>query len=253
MSALRVTSSLLAGTMLCLGASAPLGAQQVSGRLLETNSDRPVPAAAIILIRNDNSQAGTTVQSGTDGNFVVVAPAAGVYRLRADLPGYRTAISPGMDLQSGDRVALVWRVVPDTQQLRPVQVTASPRLAAGRMGGFYDRMQRRTFGSFITRDQIEKRNPMWTSDLLRTVPGLVVTPRANGIGFDVRTTEGCRPEVFVDGIRYPLFFESVDDVVHPDEIEGIEVYAHAAEVPAEYVVPGSSCGAIAIWTRTGGG
>jgi hypothetical protein len=147
----------------------------------------------------------------------------------------------------------VWRVVPDTQQLRPVQVTASPRLSSGRLGGFYARMQQHKFGTFITRDQIEKRRAIWTSDLLRSVPGIVVNPRASGFGYDVRTTEGCRPEVFVDGIHYPLFFESVDDVVHPDEIEGIEVYAHAAEVPAEYVVPGSACGVIAIWTRTGAG
>jgi hypothetical protein len=238
--------------MLCLVAADLLGAQQVTGRLLETNSNRPVPAAAIILIRNDNAQAGQAVRSGTDGNFVVVAPAAGVYRLRADLPGYRTAISPAMDLQGGDRVALVWRVVPDTQRMQPVQITASPRLASGRQGGFYERMQRHGFGTFITRDQIEKQHPIWTSDLLRSAPGLVVNPRLGGAGNDVRTTEGCRPEVFVDGVHYPLFFESVDDVVHPDEIEGIEVYPHAAEVPPEYVVPRSNCGVIAIWTRRGG-
>jgi hypothetical protein len=251
MSAPHPSSRPLIATLLCLAGMTTLGAQQVDGRLLQTNSNRPVPAATIILLRNDNSQAGQAVRSGADGNFVIVAPAPGAYRLRADLPGYRTAISPGMDLQGGDRVALVWRVVPDTQQLRPVQITSSNRLSSGRVGGFYDRMQRHGFGTFITRDQIEKRHPVWVSDLLRTTPGLVVEPKPTGVGFDVRTTEGCRPEVFVDGVHYPLYFESVDDVVHPDEIEGIEVYAHAAEVPAEYHVPGSPCGVIAIWTRTG--
>jgi len=40
-----------------------------------------------------------------------------------------------------------------------------------------------------------------------------------------------------------------DHIVNPMDIEGIEVYTHAAEAPVEYRGPGTSCGAILLWTR----
>jgi hypothetical protein len=43
--------------------------------------------------------------------------------------------------------------------------------------------------------------------------------------------------------------ESIDRIVNPMHIEGIEVYTHAAEVSVEYRGPGTSCGAILLWTR----
>ena len=43
--------------------------------------------------------------------------------------------------------------------------------------------------------------------------------------------------------------QSLSTEVHPDEIEAIEVYRRAAEVPALYARPGSECGVVLIWTR----
>ena len=66
----------------------------------------------------------------------------------------------------------------------------------------------------------------------------------------MQTTEGCRPAVYVVGLRYPLLRgETIDNVVDPTALEGIEVYAHAAEVPVEFQGPWSNCGAIVLWTR----
>jgi hypothetical protein len=54
----------------------------------------------------------------------------------------------------------------------------------------------------------------------------------------------------LDGVPYALLGgETIDDVVSPTQLEGIEVYRHAAEVPAEFLTAGSSCGAIVLWTR----
>jgi hypothetical protein len=75
-------------------------------------------------------------------------------------------------------------------------------------------------------------------------------PSPRGFGNEVLTTTGCRPAVYLDGLRYPLRGESIDHIVNPMDIEGIEVYSNPAEVPVEYQGPGSSCGAIVIWTRT---
>jgi outer membrane receptor for ferrienterochelin and colicin len=119
----------------------------------------------------------------------------------------------------------------------------------GLLSGFQQRAQRHTFGRFITRDEIDKQHPIFVSDLLRTIPGLEVVPRLGGN--DVRSITGCRPAVYLDGIRYPLMGETIDQIVSPYELEGIEVYTHPSEVPVEFQGPGSDCGVIALWTRTG--
>jgi hypothetical protein len=56
--------------------------------------------------------------------------------------------------------------------------------------------------------------------------------------------------VYLDGLRFPLFRgESIDHLVSPMELEGIEVYAHAAQVPVEFQRTRAGCGAILFWTR----
>jgi carboxypeptidase family protein/TonB-dependent receptor-like protein len=233
----------------------PLAAQNVRGKLLELGSQKPVPDVVVVLVAEDNpslsqgmTQRTTTSNTGT---FALRAPGPGVYRVRADRPGYRTAITPAIALQPGDDIGIAVRLLPDTAQLRPVVVTANNRRPTGRLGGFYDRMSKRLGGYFITRDDIQKRNPLLVSDLLRTIPGLEVLPSARAFGYDIRTVEGCRPAVFLDGLPLPLMRgETIDDLVNPMDVEGIEVYRHAAEVPVQFQ-RGSACGAIVIWTRTG--
>lgn len=237
---------------LLLGLAQPLVAQSIRGRLLEQGSDRPIASAAVSLLPAANAQPVATTRTSNDGAFALTAPGPGIYRLMAVLPGYRTAVSPAMEFQANDQVDFTWRLLSDTVRLRPIAVTANARQPAGRSGGFYERMQRRSaFGHFIGRDQIEKQRPFTVSDLLRTIPGLVVTPSPAGFGDVVRTTEGCQPAIYLDGIRFPLMGESIDQIVNPMDLEGIEVYTHAAEVPVEFAGPGSSCGVIALWTRRG--
>jgi len=43
----------------------------------------------------------------------------------------------------------------------------------------------------------------------------------------------------------------LDRLVHPDEVEGIEVYESISDMPAQYSTVGSVCGVILIWTRQG--
>jgi hypothetical protein len=43
----------------------------------------------------------------------------------------------------------------------------------------------------------------------------------------------------------------LDRLVHPDQVEGIEVYESIADMPAQYAPVGSVCGVVLIWTRQG--
>jgi carboxypeptidase family protein/TonB-dependent receptor-like protein len=241
-------AALISAALLLLSAT-HVAAQTVEGVLLELSTNRPVTAAAVTLLAEPGTQPAKTTTSANDGHFVVTGPAPGIYRLRVDRPGYRTAVTPAFGLGVGDRVGLTLRLLPDTATLRPVTVTASNRRPAGRLGGFRERAQRRAFGHFISREDIERRHPLLVSDVLRTVPGIEVLPSPTGFGNIIRTTEGCVPNVFLDGVYFPLRGESIDNLISPWELEGVEVYPHITGAPVEFQRVGSSCGSIVLWTR----
>ncbi|MDX1624056.1 MAG: carboxypeptidase regulatory-like domain-containing protein, partial [Gemmatimonadota bacterium] len=70
--------------------------------------------------------------------------------------------------------------------------------------------------------------------------------RVAGGGRTFRPEPGeCRPLHFVDGV--PLAEFDLDDI-HPNDIEGLEVYSPAS-VPAQFKRKGTDCGVIVIWTR----
>jgi hypothetical protein len=164
----------------------------------------------------------------------------------------------------------------------------STRLAAE---GFYERREQFGSATFMTREEIAERNPRRTEDLLRgalngsgmsrnirqTNPSLgpngAVTP---GQSFG-RSDEGrpCLPIFYMNGLRLgslagapgstptgvnqgdavadqgSSIARQLDQLVSPEEIEGIEIYESIARMPAEYAPVGSVCGVVLIWTRLG--
>jgi hypothetical protein len=229
-------------------AASPLAAQIIRGKLLDQVGDKPVGGASVTLLTDQNAQAGSA-QSSSSGDFTLRAPRAGVYRIRVAKNGYRASETPAIQLQAGDDIGVTMHIIPNKIELSPVVVTANSRRPSGRLGGFYDRMQRKGFGTFITREQIQQRRPFEVTEMLRGIPGLELRPRLRGFGYDVRTIEGCRPSVYLDGVPFPLMGESIDNIVNPMNLEGIEVYTHAVEVPAELQRGLGRCGVIALWTR----
>lgn len=231
-------------------ATAPqLGGQTIRGTLIDQYTNQPVPGATVALVTAQNAPVGPTAKTGKDGSFSIKAPVPGIYRLRADLSGYLSAVTPAIELGGNDLINITWKLLAGVVQIRPVGIVASNRRTSGRLSGFYDRMEHHGFGTFITSDQIQKTRPFTVTDLLRTIPGLEILPSRRGFGNTVRTIEGCQPAVYLDGVRFPLMGESIDDIVNPMDLEGVEVYTHAVEVPAQFQEAGSSCGAIALWTK----
>ncbi|MGH7555626.1 MAG: carboxypeptidase regulatory-like domain-containing protein [Longimicrobiales bacterium] len=88
-----------------------------------------------------------------------------------------------------------------------------------------------------------------TTDLLRGVAGVHPTPSRRGTGSIVQLRGGCIPRVFLDGLRIQLLGMTIDDLVRPAELEGIEIYRGAGELPAEFAH--GACGAVVLWTRRG--
>jgi hypothetical protein len=117
----------------------------------------------------------------------------------------------------------------------------------GRMREFWRRRERGV-GRFFTRADIERRNPIRVTDMLRTIPGISVV--RVGSTTQIRSTRfggRCGPRIWIHGMQ--LFDSDLDLLVHPQDVEAIEVYRGSGETPAEFSGAFNPCGAIVIWTR----
>jgi hypothetical protein len=222
-------------------------AQSVSGRLLDAESGRPIPTAAIALLRGDTVVASTT--SNLEGVFVLNAPRPGSYRIRAEHIAYQPSTGESMAIGENERLILDLRMSVAAIALEAVTVVAAPERRRGELGGFYDRQQRSPAGTFLTRADIEKTRASTTSQVLQ-YGGLQVTYDRYG---DPSFSSGLRApcmDIIIDGVRNRTsMVVNVDQVVPPEFIEGIEIYKDPQTIPPPHGAAWSSCGAILIWTE----
>lgn len=140
-----------------------------------------------------------------------------------------------------------------TLTLDPVQVSVA---RTEELREFYQRVRNSASGRFLTRREIDLVPNRQFTDLLRSVAGVVVAegpPRRVLLGgpgpqlIDGReASKGCEPGFVVDGV--PRRVGDPDNEFRLDQIEGIEVYARSAFVPALYRTP-NTCGTIVVWMR----
>ena len=141
-------------------------------------------------------------------------------------------------------------LLPLATVLTPVFVSSRRVEYTGRLAGYYQRLEKRNGGYFITRDQIDRENPRTLSQLLLHVPG--ITPykgRAGSQGIRMRGRL-CWPLVWIDGTPMPA--GDVDlDAFAPQTIHGIELYLGSTTAPARFILGrvDNSCGTIVLWSR----
>ncbi len=133
----------------------------------------------------------------------------------------------------------------------------------GRMAEFWARRMSGN-GAYITREEIDRRRPQHSSDLLRTVTGVKVIAGDGGLDRTVISmgrnpvfrsgpnsmTMGsvCRVAYYVDGSYVPPGTFHMDDL-SPLAIEAVEVYRGPSETPSKLRQRDTACGVIVIWTR----
>ena len=103
-------------------------------------------------------------------------------------------------------------------------------------------------GRYVTRQDIEKRNPATLPDAMRMVPGVRVECRSGSICAIrlARAPRGCNPAFFMDGIPSDPAIAYLTPIT---DVEGVEIYSGPADTPPELEGPRARCGVIAIWTR----
>jgi hypothetical protein len=230
---------------------AAAGAQTLRGVVLDDATGAPVPTARIEL-RSVEAGLLTAAESDRDGRFALTPRQAGRYVLRVTHLGYEPLDSVAVHARAGESVQLELRLGRTAIPLEPVVVVARRRAD---VAGFYERMQRGGMGSYVTREEIDRRPASRASDLLRTMPGIRV--ESTGANRSVVTMRGglgrCLPTIYLDGMHIRQYPESgVDDWILPASLEGIEVYTSFASAPSPLHAQGA-CGVIAFWTRTENG
>jgi hypothetical protein len=225
----------------------------VEGRVLDFQGDVFIAGARVELLdARERRLSATFADSAGVFSFAGLRP--GTYRLRAQSLGYRQAITPEIQV-AGEPLDVIVRLAADAVLLAPLEVVTRappPRAHTNvELAGFYERSQRKLGGTFIMREDIDARNPFKVTDLLKTVGSLTVVSemlvnmRCNGA-----------PPVYLDGRRISgggggaAAYEVVNSI-DPSTLEGVEVYAGPATLPAQYAAFTGGCGAILLWSRRG--
>ena len=116
----------------------------------------------------------------------------------------------------------------------------------------FDRRKKTSSGYFIDSEQLNKRSPIYMSDVLRGTPGITISPGTNLQGDQIlmRGTSGagsCTPAVYLDGVRATMPDGTLNDLVDPQQVRAIEVYSRATNAPMSFQST-NGCGTIVIWT-----
>jgi TonB family protein len=153
-----------------------------------------------------------------------------------------------VDGQSAPALNIALAALPT--MVKPVVVQAGRVEYSGRLAGYYERLHRKSNGSFINREQIDRANNKTLSQLLASSPGIsALSLSSGGGGVRIRGMR-CRPLVWLDGV--PLPAGEVDlDAFPLNTLHGIELYLGATNSPPGYTAleGRSSCGTILLWSR----
>lgn len=239
----------------------PTDAFTLIGRVIGDVDGKPIPDAVVSIAALGRATLTT---------------AEGAYRLR-DLPGGTHQVRVRRLGMRPDSAQVVLGGVPATKRdwvlsrvavLDTVAVVADPRLIE------FERNREMGFGSFLTRADIAKYDLQDFPEVIAHLPGIYVRrigsagyvtgTRSRGtfscgtLRFESTAPErpsacACYVQVYVDNV---LLYGGGEGEVIPNinnilttDVEAVEFYAGAAQMPARYNRPNAHCGALVVHTR----
>ncbi|HEY2806429.1 MAG TPA: carboxypeptidase-like regulatory domain-containing protein [Gemmatimonadales bacterium] len=226
--------------------SAPAAAQQngaVTGALVDRLTRRPVEGARVNIL---GTALGTS--SDTAGRFDVRGVPAGVRVIQVRAIGYVVS-SWVVDLGEGQTIQQTFELEGRTVPVDSITATGR-ELEGWRTESGFEQRRARGGGWFIGRQEILQRHAEMLSELMRSVPGLLMTCRGRACNVIMESSSRpCAPEYFLDG--FPAS-NSTGPSFPLQQIRGVEIYNSRFSVPSEFQRPNQQCGVIAIWTTDPG-
>lgn len=247
-----------AGTMsrvdLVVELSDPDRPGNIIGRVLDNRTGQPLQGAEVRLRESDRQ-----VLTNERGVFVMRDVASGPDVLEVEMLGYAERMQP-VQVIGGRAQEITVRVATRPVELAPLVVTVKPRQWFSDMAGLQERMAIGN-GFFIMRDDLDQSPSRQLGEVLRTVPGARVRRSGGALsgqytiqlrGAANMLNQACPPVLWVDGIKWSQGNSAFADLV-AWEMEAVEVYRGAAEVPGEFSGGDARCGVVVVWTRRGRG
>ncbi|WP_425153593.1 carboxypeptidase regulatory-like domain-containing protein [Candidatus Palauibacter sp.] len=226
---------------------------RIIGLVRDIATERPVAVAEIAVTGRTG-----VVATNRRGAFILSGIPVGEKELTVHHVGY-APLSHTVRVSQGITTEVAVGLVPDPIEMEPLVATAT-RSRRLEISGFYERKYWGELvggGMFFTNADIERRNPVLISHVIADAPGVrlgdcgvrrdsckLLSTRVS-VGFGGAS---CRMSVYVDGIRL-RGGGTIDDLVRPVEVAGVEVYPGAASLPAEFGGSDSRCGVVAVWTK----
>ncbi len=238
--------------------AATLGAQdnatgRIAGRVVSP-AGNPIEGVDVSI-----SGTGLTATTDADGMFRLLAIPPGRHYVRVRRIGYNAQLLVA-EVRAGEAKQVEIALDRGAYELPELKVaaTAAKPIEYGwttRYDDFF-RRQRVGLGAFLSRDDIDKRKPFRTPNLLVGFAGIRLrfydlSPTGTAVEFSRCPNVG----VWVDGYRqrYGVAGRASRDLgeylnnLIPSQIEMMEVYRGPSEMPAEFI--DDACAAIVIWTR----
>ena len=187
--------------------------------------------------------------SDEQGTFHLVGVPYGTRLLNARRLGFKPS-QTSVEISTPSDATATIRLTPVAETLPPVVIRPGRMNYTGRLAGYYERLEKKSSGYFITREQIDRENPRMLGQLLQRVPGVVAFRARGGITAIRLRGRQCWPLVWIDGTPMPSGEVDLDSFA-PNTIHGIELYLGSTTAPARYTYTRdmSSCGTILIWSR----
>lgn len=258
-------------------------AQGIVGRVLDSETDNPIPSAVVVLTDVAGNVVGQAVADAR-GSFSIFVGQQGNFIVSVEMLGYEAGGSGKVSFSDATLLDVDLLITPVPLVLEDFTVTGNREapLTYMQKTGFYER-RARGFGDFIEATEHQREHMMLASDFVRRVPGLsiikgvVSTPRGAFRGAYLQSfTDGtgrqggvirtkiddgfspCPLKVLVDGMDMGV---DLDFVASRVEVAAMEVYKSFATVPARWQNtvsrgtrdiqgnPVATCGLILVWTR----
>jgi hypothetical protein len=235
------------------GARAQKNDATLTGTIVDKASGAPLTKVELIFVGDSRS-----VLSDSAGRYVFDSLPSGVVRFVVRATGY--PVTPlAVALVPGERMARVIELDSSRAAGSAAQMLPGVRIAAAapvnRRLVDFERRRLTGQGQYVTREEIDKAGYNSLQDAVRNMRGVDVDCGGGNMNNDplicsirmARAPMRCQPEYVVDERVDPYF----GPTIAIRDIEAIEVYTGASEVPGEFAGRYAGCGVIVIWTKSG--